>query len=374
MLRLAIAILLATMAAAFGAEIQSSILENGKHLVIVDGDLTKDDLPTFQRLVQAAPSGSTVGLRSNGGAVATGMGMGTLIRMRGLMTLVIDDTTCASACAIAWLAGTPRLMGRKARIGFHAASIGGAETGAGNALVGAYLERLGLPERAIFYATIAGPKEMLWLTPENAKKFGIDLQVLNENGTPAHPQVPTTPSLPPLPQPPAQSTLPPPHEQPGMTLEKATKEMAVRVRRAWSQPSPDWDLLRRIYNERVLFHEKDMSADEVIASKKRFAQKWPLRTYSIRQDESLSASCLRPSNICDVRGIMDWRVRNPAQNKVESGVSTFEYKIRWTGQYYEVLAETTKLISDGLFGYGVPGQTSSKAFNPFNDTKPGGIR
>jgi hypothetical protein len=153
MLWLAIAILIGNMATAYGTDIQSSILNDGKHLVIVDGDLTKDDLQTFQRLVRAAPSGSTVALRSNGGAVATGMGMGTLIRMRGLITVVIDDMTCASACAIAWLAGTPRLMGRKARIGFHAASIGGAETGAGNALVGAYLERLGLPERAIFYGS-----------------------------------------------------------------------------------------------------------------------------------------------------------------------------------------------------------------------------
>jgi hypothetical protein len=164
-----------------------------------------------------------------------------------------------------------------------------------------------------------------------------------------------------------------------MTLEKAMKETAVMVRRAWSQPSPDWDLIRRIYNERVLFHEKDMSADEVIASKMRFAQKWPLRTYSIRQDDSLTASCLRPSNICDVRGIMDWRVRNPAQNKDESGVSTFEYKIRWTGEYCEVLAETTKPISGepapSFFGsYKAPAQSGSKPFNPFNDTKPGGIR
>jgi hypothetical protein len=360
MLRMAIAILLTTIATAYGADIQSSTLKNGKHLVTVDGDLTKEDLQTFQRHVQAAPSGSTVGLRSNGGAIATGMGMGTLIRMRGLNTLVIDDTTCASACALAWLAGSPRLMGKKARIGFHAASIGGAETGAGNALVGAYLERLGLPERAIFYATIAGPKEMLWLTPENANKLGIDLLVLNENGAPASPQVPT-PSPPPFPRPPAQSNLPPSHEQSGMTLEKKMKETAVLVRRAWSQPAPDWDLMRRIYNEWVLFHEKDMSADEVIASKKRFAQKWPLRTYSIRQDDTLTASCLRPSNICDVRGIMDWVVRNPAQNKAESGVSAFEYKIRWTGDYYEVLAETTKLISGepapSFFSYKAPGQS-----------------
>jgi hypothetical protein len=30
--------------------------------------------------------------------------------------------------------------------------------------------------------------------------------------------------------------------------------------------------------------------------------------------------------------------------------------------------------SDGPFGYRVPGQTGSKPFNPFNDTKPSGIR
>jgi hypothetical protein len=46
------------------------LLNDGKDLIIVDGDLTKDDLQTFQRVVQAAPSGSTVGLRSNGGLVA----------------------------------------------------------------------------------------------------------------------------------------------------------------------------------------------------------------------------------------------------------------------------------------------------------------
>jgi hypothetical protein len=42
---------------------------------------------------------------------------------------------------------------------------------------------------------------------------------------------------------------------------------------------------------------------------------------------------------------MDWRVHNPANNKTETGIATFEYKIQWTGHSYEVLAETTKTIS-----------------------------
>src|SRR5262245_45505076 len=102
MLRLAIAILLGMMATAYGADIQSSILKNGKHLGTVDGGLTKGGLQSFQSHVQAAPSGSMVGLRSNGGRVATGIEMGKTIRMRGLVTLVFDDMVCASACALAW--------------------------------------------------------------------------------------------------------------------------------------------------------------------------------------------------------------------------------------------------------------------------------
>ena len=343
MLRLAISILLATMANAYGANIKSEILPNGKHVVVVDGDLTQEeDLATFQTLARAAPEGSSVRLRSRGGKIVTGLEMGKLIRQRRFATVVMDDTLCASACALAWLAGAPRVMGKKARIGFHAASINGVETGAGNALVGAYLDRLGLPERAIYFATVAGPKEMSWLTPESAKGYGIDVVPMDENRMPAAPDAVSSPS--PRSSPSAQPK-PPPHERPGMTLEKAMKEMAIMVRGAWARPSPDWDLLRVIYGERVLFHGKDISADEVIASKKRFAEKWPLRTYSIRQDDTFTASCLRPVNICHVRGIMDWRVRNSSQNKVESGVDTFEYKIRWTGDHYEVLAETTNLIT-----------------------------
>jgi hypothetical protein len=49
---LAIAILLATIGTAYGADIQSSTLKNGKHLVTVDGDLTKEDVagPDGERL------------------------------------------------------------------------------------------------------------------------------------------------------------------------------------------------------------------------------------------------------------------------------------------------------------------------------------
>jgi hypothetical protein len=70
-------------------------------------------------------------------------------------TGVVDN--CASACALAWLAGVKRFMGPKARVGFHAAfnKSSRQETGMGNALVGAYLTKLGLPLKAVIYITKA---------------------------------------------------------------------------------------------------------------------------------------------------------------------------------------------------------------------------
>ena len=82
--------------------------------------------------------------------------------------------------AIAWLGGTPRLMSAEARVGFHAAysSETGQETGVGNTLVGAYLNKIGLPYSAVIYITQAAPNSMAWLSIADADKQGIDVEPL----------------------------------------------------------------------------------------------------------------------------------------------------------------------------------------------------
>jgi hypothetical protein len=80
-------------------------------------------------------------------------------------------------------------MGKGAQIGFHSASDAttGVVRGAGDALIGAYLNKIGLPERAIIYLTSAAPSEIQWLTAEDAKKLGIDVDLftLPTNSAPA---------------------------------------------------------------------------------------------------------------------------------------------------------------------------------------------
>jgi hypothetical protein len=147
-------------------------------IVVVDGELVSGDDVLFRAQVGRLTK-VIVAFNSDGGNLLAGLAIGKIIRLNSFTTVVLDGKRCASACALAWLGGSPSFMGNGAYIGFHAAYIEKAgqatETGVGNALVGAYLTWLGLSERAVIYITQAAPTEMTWLTLRDAERIGIDV-------------------------------------------------------------------------------------------------------------------------------------------------------------------------------------------------------
>lgn len=151
-------------------------------------------------------------LASGGGNLIAGLEMGRAIRLQRLETTVPPGEVCASACALAWLGGSSRHMLDGARIGFHAAFYldddgDPIETGMGNALVGAYLNTLGLSDEAVIYITQAAPQEMQWLSANDAQSVGIALQA-SPDGVAAAPLV-QNPAAPAQTAAPASSTAPP---------------------------------------------------------------------------------------------------------------------------------------------------------------------
>jgi hypothetical protein len=151
-------------------------------MITLSGVMVESDNEQFRAAVATYPK-AIVAFQSPGGSLIAGIEIGTQIRLRNYMTLVPSGVQCASACALAWLGGTKRLMGPGARIGFHAASVNengqAIETGAGNALLGAYLNKLGLPDRAILFVTQAHPDEITWLTMADAEREGIDVSLFS---------------------------------------------------------------------------------------------------------------------------------------------------------------------------------------------------
>lgn len=152
-------------------------------LITIEGEIRQGDDRKFANEALKAES-AIVAFSSPGGNLIAGIEIGRAIRLKGFATLTMDGYQCASACALAWLGGGARFMGAGSRIGFHAASR--ADTGAtdpsANAIVGAYLNQLGLPLSAIAYITETLPDDMRWLSREAAEEVGIEVKVILASG------------------------------------------------------------------------------------------------------------------------------------------------------------------------------------------------
>ncbi|NTI41426.1 hypothetical protein [Rhizobium rhizogenes] len=161
------------------AEIARDVGQDRPDIISVTGVLNVGDDAVFRKLAASSDKAIVV-LNSEGGSVLVGIEIGRAIRLRGFATAVSAQTLCASACALTWLAGSPRFLDRTSKVGFHAAYrvIDGkaSESGVGNALVGAYLNQIGLPDNAIIYVTSAPPEGIEWLTAVNAPKVGISYE------------------------------------------------------------------------------------------------------------------------------------------------------------------------------------------------------
>src|SRR3979411_26962 len=178
---LAIVVSLLAAPTAEAANIELRHLDTATALVMVEGDLELGDIELFRSKVAALPK-ATVAFRSDGGSLLAGIRIGMQIRVKNFTTVVPDAAQCASACAVAWLGGVHRFLGAGAKVGFHAAYVQKAgmttESGPGNAVLGAYLDQIGLPEDAIVYITQAAPSSMKWLNMEEAALHGIEVALL----------------------------------------------------------------------------------------------------------------------------------------------------------------------------------------------------
>ena len=149
---------------------------DGVPVVSVKGDFVERDIERFADVTKDLDSAVIV-FESDGGEIVAGIEIGTRIRLRGYQTVVDNDTDCFSACAIAWLGGTTRYVGRGAQVGFHAAYLVRdgrfQETGVGNAVVGAYASSLGLKTSAVIFMTSAPPEGFNRLSEDVSKTVGI---------------------------------------------------------------------------------------------------------------------------------------------------------------------------------------------------------
>jgi hypothetical protein len=261
-------------------------------LIVVDGELVLEDAGRFQR-VAARTSKAVVAFSGPGGNAVAAVVIGETIRLRNFASVVLEGDLCVSGCAIAWLGGVRRFRGRRARIGFHSARDlhSGNVSGIGNAIVGAYMHRIGLSTQAVRYLTAAAPDKMAWLTLADAKTHGIDVEYL----------VPST-----APFSPSRNTA---KKNAGKDLTPLEKEAVAFVKdhaAAESQPSSiALAAVQPHYADTVFYYGKYLDQPSVLKEYQTFVEKWPERHYSVRPD-SIEPQCIPDIGLCDVTAIIDW--------------------------------------------------------------------
>jgi ATP-dependent protease ClpP protease subunit len=304
------------LTAADAAEIELLPKQPGMpDFIVVYGVLNIDDIKTFQTKSSTSQKAIVI-FAGPGGNLLAGLQIGEMIRLKNFETAVLKDDICASACALAWLGGARRLMGEKAKIGFHAArnNESGDVSGMGNAIVGAYLNKIGLPMAAVAYITKAAPENMTWLTVADANRCGIDVFVIadQEPSKKEAKEISRTNSI---------------NGPEGEARDFAYNHFAV-------ESEPPEESLRDMATqlaETVSFYGKYISRQEVLDEHKQFVRRWPQRRYLLRSN-ALNVSCNQIDNTCLIDAIVDWVASSAARNAKSVGTSVWSASLQRMGK------------------------------------------
>jgi hypothetical protein len=147
----------------------------------ISGEIVVGDFDKFKRIVvrnNLKIGQTTVQLKSPGGVAIEAMAIGEFVRQARWWTFATGD--CYSACGLLWLAGVRRAMFDNVDVGFHGVYDGDTleSSSVGNAIVGAYLSRLGYGFSAVIFVTKAPPDKLTRLDSVTAKSLGMSYTLL----------------------------------------------------------------------------------------------------------------------------------------------------------------------------------------------------
>lgn len=308
---------------------KSSSRDGAPDIISVVGDLGVGDDSQFVNVALNSENAIVI-FQSRGGNLLAGIAIGKAIHLKGFSTYVPDTIQCASACALAWLGGRVRYMSNTARVGFHAAYVnagGQAEvSSAGNALVGAYLNQLGLPASAIIYITGAPPEGMQWLNFADAQRFEIDVRPYDLTVRPAV----------------AKSDLP--NNSSSSEVSSVESEVYKFISATNLSNELSLSYLEGKYLEKVSYYGKVLSRASVIADKKAFFKKWPVRKYSVRP-ASISIVC-ETTIKCRTNGILDWEASGAILNS--KGSAKFELQWILEDSIWKISSEKSQVVDRKL--------------------------
>ncbi|MGY4534406.1 hypothetical protein ACVW0Y_003545 [Pseudomonas sp. TE3786] len=155
------------------------LLRNNTELELAGG-IPVGTAEAVRKMLDGAPAVRVIHLNSIGGRVSEGDKLARIIAQRQLITYT--RTQCASACAVAFLAGRERYIGEQGKIGFHSASVNGVKGSNSlnlNASFKKALYGVGASHAFVEQAINTSPEEIWYPAPNELKKQHIITAVVD---------------------------------------------------------------------------------------------------------------------------------------------------------------------------------------------------
>jgi hypothetical protein len=98
------------------------------------------------------------------------------------------------------------------------------------------------------------------------------------------------------------------------------------------------------YGSQVMFHGRPMSFGQLLAEKRRFVQRWPVRSYRYRP-ETMGVTCEPNGRSCRIRSTFDFDAANSELGRRSRGAGTHELVVTFAGDRPVIASENSRVFS-----------------------------
>ncbi len=317
--------------------VQRIEIDNAPPVIVIKGDFAYSDDPEALAREVAATGAKVVTFDSNGGNIVKAMAFGRKIRELGLSTFQLRASQCASACALAFVGGKIR-QADPGSIGVHRSSFSPESNLDGHTAVAAvqeitaqimtYFIEMGVDPRLLQLSLSVASDDMRYLTASEMLAYHVTVDE-PKDVPPVDPALVANPSMPK----PADRRLQPPSD------ERKALAFVARYHDAWSLGNADaLAFMETAYAETVEFYGKPTAKNVVISDKRKFAERWPLRAYSVRPG-SERVTCRA---MCEAEGLIEWFAESASGDRKSSGLA--EFSLTWDPSQAKILSEFGKVV------------------------------
>jgi hypothetical protein len=128
---------------------------------------------------------------------------------------------------------------------------------------------------------------------------------------------------------------------------QAAQALAVDYLDLWNAPNRlALATASSFYGSTVTFHGRERTIGSVLAEKRRFAERWPQRTYHYRPETTMVA-CERDEARCTVWAVFDFSAASSGRGQRSLGIGEHELVVSLSGGKPVIVAEMSRVLQRG---------------------------